>query len=138
MTRSWQRLPGPDLPLYLDQRENPTLERVFGGGPDAVICRVPELIDVDRAYAIYADGLSMIGVIEPGDVLFINTAIPVTPGKLVITLPSSDDGIVRFGRLAEMDGEKIVLHQEFPEEDITLDQSDVETMDVIQYIRKFS
>ncbi len=138
-TRPTAAPPVPDLPIYRDEgTEKPTYERVFGGGPDAVISRLPELTGVAGAYALYAVRACMAPVIEPGDILFINTSMPVLPGRLVILLPSNPDGDVMYRRLIEETDEKIVLHQENPEDDITLDRDDVEAMHVIQYIRKFT
>lgn len=127
------------LPIYRDDRtEGPTYERLFGEGPAALITRLPELIGVKGAYAIYVVGLSMAPVIEPGDIIFVNTLAPPLPGRLVILLPSNCDGAVMIRRLVEETSEKIVVRQENPEDEIILDRSDVEAMHVIQYVRKFT
>ncbi|MCZ6838276.1 MAG: S24 family peptidase [Alphaproteobacteria bacterium] len=138
-TRPTAAPPVPDLPVYRDEyTEGPTYERLFGEGPAAVVCRLPELVGVNGAYAIYVVGLRMAPVIEPGDIIFINTSAPPLPGRLVILLPSNCDGVVMIGRLVEETGEEILLQQENPEDEIILDRSDVEAMHVIQYVRKFT
>lgn len=138
-TRLTDFIPVPNLPIYCDERtDKPTYERVFGDGPRSIVCRLPELIGVDGAYALYAVRTCMAPVIEPDDTLFINTSIPPLPGKLVFLLPSNPDGDVMVRRLIEETDEKIVVRQENPENEITLERSDFEAMHVIQYIRKFS
>ena len=138
-TRPTAAPPVPDLPIYRDEgTEKPTYERVFGGGPQAVVCRLPELTGVAGAYALYAVRTCMIPVIEPGDVLFINTSTPPLPGRLVILLPSNPDDVVMIRRLIDETDDRIVVRQENPEDEITLDRFDVEAMHVIQYVRKFS